>query len=101
MSPVLCTSDYKLSILQASRLLKDSSLGQPIELVVKKLVVLEEHDPSLKIVPNVALSAKRFIRWKNKYQKQIDDSYDLALLLTRYTTVVVWQSHPNLLNETS
>ena len=74
-------------ILQASRVLKDSSLGQPIELVMKKLVILQEADPNLKIVPNMAHTAKRFIRWKNKYENKMVESYDLALLLTRYVHV--------------
>ena len=65
-------------------MLKDPSLGQPIELVMKKLVMLEEAHPNLKIVPNLAHTAKRFIRWKNKYEQETDESYDLALLLTRY-----------------
>ena len=73
--------------MQASRVLKDSSLGQPIELVMKKLVILQEADPNLKIVPNMAHTAKRFIRWKNKYEKEMVESYDLALLLTRYVHV--------------
>ena len=64
-------------------MLKDSSLGQSIELVVKKLVMLEQADSDLKIVPNMAHSAKRFIRWKKRYEKKTDESYDLALLLTR------------------
>ena len=64
--------------------MKDPSLGQPIELVMKKLVMLEEAHPNLKIVPNLAHTAKRFIRWKNKYEQETDESYDLALLLTRY-----------------
>ena len=65
-------------------MLKDPSLGQPIELVMKKLVMLEQAHPNLKIVPNLAHTAKRFIRWKNKYEQETDESYDLALLLTRY-----------------
>ena len=64
--------------------MKDPSLGQPIELVMKKLVMLEQAHPNLKVVPNLAHTAKRFIRWKNKYEQETDESYDLALLLTRY-----------------
>ena len=64
--------------------MKDPSLGQPIELVMKKLVMLEQAHPNLKIVPNMVHTAKRFIRWKNKYEQETDESYDLALLLTRY-----------------
>ena len=56
---------------------------------MKKLVVLQQADPNLKIVPNMAHTAKRFIRWKNKYEQQMDESYDLALLLTRYCTTLL------------
>ena len=55
---------------------------------MKKLVMLEQPDSSLKLVPNVVASARRFIRWKNKYEKNEDERYDLALLLTRYVCVV-------------
>ena len=65
-------------------MLKDSSLGQAIEVVLKKLVILEQPDPGLKLVPNVDLSEKRFIKWKKAYEKNADERYDLALLLTRY-----------------
>lgn len=50
---------------------------------MKKLVMLEQPDPGLKLVSNVAVTAKRFIRWKNKYEKNAHEHYDLALLLTR------------------
>ena len=69
-------------------MLRDPSLGQAIEVIVKKLVILEQPDPSLRLVPNVDLSAKRFIRWKKAYEKKEGERYDLSLLLTRYVSVL-------------
>jgi len=63
--------------------MKDPSLGQSIQLVVKKLVLLEEPDPGLKVANSVSRTMRRFIRWKKSFEKKSAENYDLAILLTR------------------
>ncbi|XP_065904141.1 A disintegrin and metalloproteinase with thrombospondin motifs 6-like isoform X2 [Dysidea avara] len=70
-------------ITMASMVMKDPSLGQSIQLVVKKLVLLEEPDPSLKVANSVSRTMRRFIRWKKSFEKKSGEKYDLAVLLTR------------------
>ena len=69
---------------------------------MKKLVMLEQPDRGLKLVSNVALSAKRFTRWKNKYEKKENERYDLALLLTRCVCIAINQgTYPSLYGHTN
>jgi len=63
--------------------MKDPSLGQSIQLVIKKLVLLEESDSSLKVDNSVSRTMRRFIRWKKSFEKKSGEYYDLAILLTR------------------
>lgn len=77
---------YLLSIMAiVTNIMKDSSIGNSLDVSVIKLVILKKNPPSLKVTSNAARSLKRFCKWQKRENKPNDDDpehHDAAILLT-------------------
>ena len=82
-------------MVQVDMIYRDSSIGNLIHINVVKLLVLKENESFAPKKSQSTVSAsdmlKSFCKWQthlNRYDKTGPQYYDVALLLTRYGTVM-------------
>ncbi|XP_020715163.1 A disintegrin and metalloproteinase with thrombospondin motifs 6 isoform X2 [Ceratitis capitata] len=78
---------YLLTIMNmVSALYKDPSIGNLIEIVVVKMILLDEREahPDLNLTQNAQKNLDTFCRWQHNLKKDNDkDHHDVAILITR------------------
>ncbi|XP_050328121.1 A disintegrin and metalloproteinase with thrombospondin motifs 12 isoform X1 [Bactrocera neohumeralis] len=80
---------YILTIMNmVSALYKDPSIGNSIEIVVVKIILLEEHEahPDLNLTQNAQKNLDKFCRWQHKLNTANENDpyhHDVAILITR------------------
>ncbi|XP_068096492.1 A disintegrin and metalloproteinase with thrombospondin motifs 8 [Hyperolius riggenbachi] len=82
--------DLKLHLLTlmsvASRIYKHPSLRNSVNLIVVKVLVVEDEDSGPEVSDNGGLTLRNFCRWQQSYNPSSDrhpEHYDTAILITR------------------
>ncbi|EDO44376.1 predicted protein, partial [Nematostella vectensis] len=69
-----------------ARIYRDKTIGNSINIVLVKIIILEIDLPELEITSNAASSLRSFCKWQTKMNKPSDEEpghFDTAILLTR------------------
>ena len=69
--------------MQVDMIYKDSSIGNLIHISVVKLLVLKESESFSPVSGQPTVSASDMLKYFCKWQTQLQQEYDVALLLTR------------------
>ncbi|KAJ8299862.1 hypothetical protein KUTeg_022609 [Tegillarca granosa] len=80
-------TNYVLTIMNmVSTIFHDATIGNAVNIVIVRIMLLEEHQDDLKITHHADKTLKSFCKWQKRLNPKDDDDphhHDVAILLTR------------------